>query len=181
MAKAAAERMVPATLELGGKSANIVFPDANMENAVKGACAGIFAATGQTCIAGSRLLLHRSIADSFLKDFLTLAQSAHIGDPMELTTQVGPVTTWQQFDRILGFIDRAQQQGARVVFGGTPAKVANGEGWFIEPTIFTDVTPEMEIAQKEVFGPVLSVMLFDDEEEALAVANGTDYGLAAGI
>jgi aldehyde dehydrogenase (NAD+) len=182
IAQTAAERIVPVTLELGGKSANIVFPDADTDNAVKGACAGIFAASGQTCIAGSRLLLHDSIADEFLDRFLVLARTARIGDPMLAGTQVGPITTQTQYNRILSYIDDASKDGADLVLGGRPAEVEGLEGgWFVQPTVFSGVTPDMALAREEVFGPVLSVIRFSDEEEALAIANGPDYGLAAGL
>lgn len=170
------------TLELGGKSAQLVFRDANIDNAVKGVVSGIFAATGQTCIAGSRLLVHESIHDQFLEKFLELARTARMGDPMELTTQVGPVTTQPQFKRILSMIDMAKTEGASVAMGG---KVADrpecGDGWFIEPTVFSGVKNSMKIAQEEVFGPVLSVIKFSDDEEAYHIANDTPYGLAAGV
>jgi acyl-CoA reductase-like NAD-dependent aldehyde dehydrogenase len=170
------------TLELGGKSANIVFADADLDNAVKGAVSGIFAATGQTCIAGSRLLLQRSIHDEFLQRLIELAKTARMGDPLAETTQVGPVTTRPQFDKILEYIDIAKNEGARCVLGGAAATRAEcGEGWFIEPTIFADVKSDMRIAQEEVFGPVLAVIPFDDDEEAIRIANDTIYGLAAGV
>lgn len=182
IAEAAGRRLIPTTLELGGKSANIVCADADLDNAVKGVVGGIFAATGQTCVAGSRLLVHRSIADDFLERVLQLARSARMGDPMLSTTQIGPVTTRQQLNRILGCIDGAKAQGAHCVLGGRRASQPEcGNGWFVEPTVFTNVSPEMRIAQEEVFGPVLAVMPFDSEEQALSLANGTEYGLAAGL
>lgn len=170
------------TLELGGKSAQLVFPDANIDNAVKGVVSGIFAATGQTCIAGSRLLVHESIHDEFLEKFLELARTARMGDPMEMTTQVGPVTTKPQFERVLSMIDMARNEGATVVMGGKPAdRPECGDGWFIEPTVFAGVKNDMRIAQEEVFGPVLSVIKFKDDDEAYHMANDTAYGLAAGV
>lgn len=170
------------TLELGGKSAQLVFPDANLDNAVKGVVSGIFAATGQTCIAGSRLLVHDTIHDAFLEKFLELAGTARMGDPMEMTTQVGPVTTQPQFQRVLSMIDRAKSDGVTVAMGGRPAdRPECGDGWFIEPTVLSGVRNEMRIAQEEVFGPVLSVIKFSDEEEAYHIANDTPYGLAAGV
>ncbi|MET3616128.1 aldehyde dehydrogenase (NAD+) [Rhizobium aquaticum] len=170
------------TLELGGKSAQLVFPDANIDNAVKGVVSGIFAATGQTCIAGSRLLVHESIHDEFLEKFLALAATARMGDPMEMTTQVGPVTTQPQFNRVLSMIDMAKNEGATIRMGGKPAdRPECGDGWFIEPTVFADVKNEMQIAQQEVFGPVLSVIRFKDDDEAYHIANDTAYGLAAGV
>lgn len=170
------------TLELGGKSAQLVFADADLDNAVKGVVSGIFAATGQTCIAGSRLLVHESIHDEFLEKFLALAATARMGDPMDMSTQVGPVTTKPQFNRILSMIEMAKDEGATCVMGGKPAERPEcGDGWFIEPTVFAGVRNDMQIAQQEVFGPVLSVIRFSDDDEAYAIANDTAYGLAAGV
>lgn len=178
----AARNIKPVTMELGGKSANIVFADANLDNAVKGVVSGIFAATGQTCVAGSRALVHRSIHDEFVERFLTLARTARMGDPLAETTQVGPITTKPQYEKVLSYIDIAKQQGAQCMLGGRAAmRPECGEGWFVEPTVFTAVTPDMRIAQEEVFGPVLSVLPFETDEEALEIANGTIYGLAAGV
>jgi aldehyde dehydrogenase (NAD+) len=180
--EAAARRIVPLTLELGGKSANIVFEDANLDNAAKGACAGIFAASGQTCIAGSRLFLHRRIRDAFLERFLDLARSAKLGDPMHEQTQVGPVTTKPQFEKILGFIEETRKAGADVLLGGGAATAPEcSDGWFIEPTVFDNVSPDMRVVQEEVFGPVLSVQYFEDEADVIQMANSLDYGLAAGV
>ncbi len=170
------------TLELGGKSANIVFDDADLDDAVKGVVSGIFAATGQTCIAGSRALIHRSIHDQFVERLLALAKTARMGNPLETTTQVGPVTTKPQYDKVLDYIRIAKDEGAVCRLGGAPAtRPECGSGWFVEPTIFTGVRPEMRIAKEEVFGPVLSVIPFDDEDEAVHIANDTIYGLAAGV
>ncbi len=178
----AAKHIKPVTMELGGKSANIVFADAKIENAVKGVVSGIFAATGQTCVAGSRALIHRSIHDEFVERFLKIASTARMGNPLEETTQVGPITTQPQYQKVLSYIDIAKQQGATCVLGGGPAQRPElGGGWFVEPTVFTGVKPDMRIAQEEVFGPVLSVIPFDSDDEALAIANGTVYGLAAGV
>ena len=170
------------TLELGGKSANIVFDDADLDQAVKGVISGIFAATGQTCIAGSRALIHRSIHAEFVERLLALAKTARMGDPLDPSTQVGPVTTRPQYEKILDYIRIAKEEGAVCRMGGAAAQREEcGSGWFVEPTIFTDVTPQMRIANEEVFGPVLSVIPFDDEEEAIRIANSTQYGLAAGV
>jgi acyl-CoA reductase-like NAD-dependent aldehyde dehydrogenase len=170
------------TLELGGKSANIVFDDADLDQAVKGVVSGIFAATGQTCIAGSRALIHRSIHAEFVERLLALAKTARMGDPLDPSTQVGPVTTRPQYEKILDYIRIAKEEGAVCRMGGAAAERAEcGSGWFVEPTIFTDVNPKMRIANEEVFGPVLSVIPFDDEEEAIRIANNTQYGLAAGV
>ena len=178
----AARGLKPVTMELGGKSANIVFADADLDNAVKGVVSGIFAATGQTCVAGSRALIHRSIHDEFVESFLELARTARMGDPLQESTQVGPITTRPQYAKVLSYIDIAKQQGATCVLGGGPAERPElGDGWFVEPTVFTSVTPKMRIAQEEVFGPVLSVLTFESDEEAIEMANGTVYGLAAGV
>ncbi len=178
---AAAADFKRVTLELGGKSANIVFDDANLDQAVNGAISGIFAASGQTCIAGSRLLLQDSIHDQFLDRLLTIARHAKLGDPMLPDTQVGPITTLPQYQRILDYIGIAKAEGARCVLGGEAAKLPGVEGLFVQPTIFADVTPHMRIAQEEVFGPVLAVLRFRDLDEAVAIANDVNYGLAAGV
>ncbi|MCJ9728686.1 aldehyde dehydrogenase [Bradyrhizobium sp. PRIMUS42] len=171
-----------ATLELGGKSANIVFADANLDNAVKGAISGIFAATGQTCVAGSRLLVQDSIYDEFVGRLVEFAKKARMGDPKEATTQVGPVTTPPQFKKILEYIDIAKAEGARCLLGGKVAtRPECGAGQFVEPTIFSEVRNDMRIAQEEVFGPVLSCIRFKDDDEAISIANDSLYGLAAGL
>ena len=175
----AAKGIKHVTLELGGKSANIVFDDANMDAAVNGVVSGIFAATGQTCIAGSRALVQRSIHDQFVERLLALAKTAKMGNPLELTTQVGPVTTRPQYEKVLEYIDIAKGEGAVCRLGGRAA--AEQGPWFVEPTIFTGVKPDMRIAREEVFGPVLSVIPFDDEDDAVRIANHSLYGLAAGV
>ena len=180
--EAAAKKIMPVTLELGGKSPNIVFQDADFEAAVMGTISSIFAATGQTCIAGSRLLVQRSIHDPFVARLVEVAGAARIGDPMSTQTHVGPITTQPQYDKILSYIDVARKEGATCVLGGRPytAEATKG-GRFIEPTIFTGVTNDMRIAQEEVFGPVLSVIPFDTEEDAVRIGNDIVFGLAAGI
>ena len=178
----AAKGLKKVTLELGGKSPNIVFDDANMDDAVKGVISGIFAATGQTCIAGSRLLVHQSIHNSFSDRLVAMASTARMGNPMNPDTQVGPVTTRPQYEKILNYIGIAQKEGAQLALGGKPAaRPECGEGWFIEPTIFSSVNNQMRIAREEVFGPVLSIIPFRDDEEAIAIANDSPYGLAAGV
>jgi aldehyde dehydrogenase (NAD+) len=170
------------TLELGGKSANIVFDDADLDAAVNGVVSGIFAATGQTCIAGSRALIHRGIHEPFVARLLDLARTARMGNPLDTGTQVGPITTRPQYEKVLDYIRIAKQEGAVCSLGGGPGERPEcGSGWFVEPTIFTGVRPEMRIANEEVFGPVLSVIPFDDEEDAIRIANNTVYGLAAGV
>lgn len=180
--RAAAEGLKSVTLELGGKSANIVFDDANLESAVNGAISGIFAASGQTCIAGSRLLVQRKIHDRFVEDVIALAASARMGNPALPETQVGPITTQAQREKVLSYLGIARREGALCVLGGgKPSSDDLAQGWFVEPTIFTGVNNSMRIAREEVFGPILSVIPFDDEEEAFAIANDSPYGLAAGL
>ena len=178
----AAKTFKKVSLELGGKSPNIVFDDCILDDAVSGAISGIFAATGQTCIAGSRLLLQESINDQFVEKLVDMARQAKLGDPSLAETQVGPVTTPPQNAKILSYIDIAKGEGAKCVLGGGPATKEEGGGkYFVKPTIFTGVNNRMRIAQEEVFGPVLSVIKFRDEEEAIAIANDIAYGLGAGI
>jgi len=178
----AAKTFKKVSLELGGKSPNIVFDDCIIDDAVSGAVSGIFAATGQTCIAGSRLLLQETIHDQFVDKLVAMAKTARLGDPAKLETQVGPVTTPPQYQKILSYIDIAKGEGAKCVLGGGPATAAEGGGkYFVKPTIFTGVNNKMRIAQEEVFGPVLSIIKFKDEEEAVAIANDIAYGLGAGI
>jgi aldehyde dehydrogenase (NAD+) len=175
----AARGMKRVSMELGGKSPNIVFDDADLDNAMKGVISGIFAATGQTCIAGSRLLVQRSIHDRLVERLVAFAKTAKIGDPMKAETQVGPVTTPPQFKKILDYIDIAKSEGACAALGGRRAEQFGG--YFVEPTIFTGVKNSMRIAQEEVFGPVLAVIPFEDEEDAIAIGNDVVYGLAAGV
>jgi acyl-CoA reductase-like NAD-dependent aldehyde dehydrogenase len=178
----AAQDIKRVSLELGGKSPNIVFDDCKMENAVKGVISGIFAATGQTCIAGSRLLVQESIHDEFVERLVDFAKTARMGNPMDYDTQVGPVTNLMQYEKVLGYIDIAKSEGVETVLGGSKAtRPECGDGWFVEPTVFTGVKNSMRIAQEEVFGPVLAVIPFRDEQEALAIGNDVIFGLAAGV
>ena len=180
--EAAARQFKHVSLELGGKSPNIVFEDADLDDAINGAVSGIFAATGQTCIAGSRLLLQDSIHDEVVDRLLALARTARMGDPMSMDTQVGPVTTPAQYDKVLQYIEIAKSEGAQLLLGGRAAtRPECGKGWFIEPTIFGDVDNRMRIAQEEVFGPVLSIIRFKDEAEALRLANDVKFGLGSGV
>jgi len=170
------------SLELGGKSANIVFADANLEDAVKGAVTGIFSATGQSCMAGSRLLVHSSIHDEFVSRLVRFMEQAKLGDPSLEETNMGPVSTQPQLEKTLYYIDVAKAEGARCVLGGKRSTRPGTEhGLFVEPTIFVDVTNDMRIAREEVFGPVLAVIKFTTDEEAVAIANDSPYGLAAGV
>ncbi|WP_431513756.1 aldehyde dehydrogenase [Variovorax sp. DAIF25] len=180
--EAAARQFKHVSLELGGKSPNIVFADANLDDAVNGAVSGIFAATGQTCIAGSRLLVQDAVYDEVVERLLALARTARMGDPMSLDTQVGPVTTRPQYDKVLSYIQIAKDEGARLLLGGGPATgEACGSGWFVQPTIFGDVDNGMRIAQEEVFGPVLSIIRFRDEDDAVRIANDVRFGLGSGV
>ena len=180
--ESAARGLKRVSMELGGKSPNIVFSDAEMDNAVNGVISGIFAASGQTCIAGSRLLVQRSIHDEFVKRLVAVAKTARLGDPMSTDTQVGPVTNLPQYRKILEYIDIAKGEGAYAVLGGSRATGPQcGDGWFVEPTIFVGVRNQMRIAQEEVFGPVLAVIPFDDDEQAVEIANDVQFGLAAGV
>jgi aldehyde dehydrogenase (NAD+) len=176
----AARNFKTVTLELGGKSPNIVFDDADLEQAVKGVVSGIFAATGQSCQAGSRLLVQRSIHDTFVAKLIDFMKDVKLGDPTEAGTQIGPVATRPQFEKVLSYIEIAKAEGATCALGGR-ARPDLGAGLFVEPTIFTGVKNSMRIAQEEVFGPVLAVIPFEDEADAIAIGNDSAYGLAAAV
>lgn len=175
----AGEKLIPCTLELGGKSANVVFEDADREAALSGAISGIFAAGGQSCMAGSRLLLHDSLHDLFVERLVAAAEAVKLGDPSDPATNMGPVATPPQHRKILDYIAIAEREGARRLTGGLPQE--NPGGLFVRPTVLVDVKPSMRIAREEVFGPVVAVLRFSTEEEAIALANDSAYGLAAGI
>ena len=180
--EAAARGMKRETMELEGKSPNIVFDDADLDGALKGVVSGILAATGQTCVAGSRLLVQRTVHDRFVETLASFVRSARMGNPMSPDTQIGPIANRPQLQKILKYIEIAKDEGARLVLGGARGSVPEcGDGWFVEPTIFAGVNNRMRIAQEEVFGPVLAIIPFEDEEEALAIANDVVYGLAAGV
>ncbi|WP_061934650.1 aldehyde dehydrogenase [Aureimonas sp. AU22] len=180
--EAAARHMKRVAMELGGKSPNVVFDDADLDRAAAGVVSGIFGAAGQMCTAGSRLLVQNSIKEAFTDRLLAMARTVKVGDPMDAATQMGPISTAPQFRKVLDYIDIARSEGARCILGGKPAEGPGvGAGQFVEPTIFTDVTNDMRIAQEEVFGPVLSIIGFDDEAQAIELANGVAYGLAAGV
>lgn len=178
----AAEHLAKVTLELGGKSPNVVFEDADLEAAANGVVSGIFAATGQTCIAGSRLLVHEDVYDELLRKLIFKAQDIKLGDPLDMQTEMGPVAFKEQLDKILGYIDLGREEGATVACGGgIPEDPGLQDGYFVQPTILTGADRGMRVAQEEIFGPVLSVMTFRNEEEAISQANDTRYGLAAGV
>jgi acyl-CoA reductase-like NAD-dependent aldehyde dehydrogenase/alcohol dehydrogenase class IV len=180
--KAAAETMKKVSLELGGKSANIVLPDADMDAAVDGALFASMLHSGQVCESGTRLLLHESIHDEFLAELSRRASKLAVGYQLDPRTRVGPVISAQHRDRIEGYIAAGKKEGARVVVGGELAKVSGfDDGYYVAPTVFADVDNKMTIAREEIFGPVLSVMRFRDEDEAIAIANDSNYGLAGGV
>ncbi|OTA21899.1 aldehyde dehydrogenase [Xenorhabdus beddingii] len=182
VAAAAAKRLIPATLELGGKSANIVFPDANLKKAVKYAANAILLNQGQACESGARLFLHKEIHDEFLQSLKRVFESVNVGDPMLIETEMGSQVSEEQMNTILGYIDLAKQEGATILTGG---KRMTGEGYddgfFIQPTILTHVTNNMRVAQEEIFGPVLCVIPFSHEEDVVEMANDSEYGLAGAV
>ncbi len=169
------------SLELGGKSPNIVFADADMEAAVKGALTGIFYNKGEVCAAGSRLFLEEQIHAEFMGKLTERVKGLKVGDPMDKSTRMGPVVSKQQMETVLSYIESGKKEGARLVAGGGRANVGSGKGFFIEPTIFDGVTNKMKIAREEIFGPVLSVIPFKSVEEGIAEGNQTTYGLAAAV
>lgn len=176
--EAAARSFALTTLELGGKGAVIVFDDMDIERAVNGAAFASFIGAGQTCVCGARILVQRSIYPQFLERFRAKIEGIRVGDPTDQRTQLGPVISARSRERILGMLDRAQQAGAKLLAGG---KAVPGDGFFLQPTALYDVDPQSEIGQQEVFGPVTVVMPFEDEADALRIANGTEFGLAASV
>jgi acyl-CoA reductase-like NAD-dependent aldehyde dehydrogenase len=177
----AAEGLKPTILELGGKSANIVFDDADLMSAANGIVAGIFAAAGQTCVAGSRLLVHRNIADELVSAVAERAGRIVVGNPLDDDTEMGPLAQQRIHERVQERVSAAVAAGATIVAGGDGDQRVDGDGWFYPPTVLDGVTNDQPVAREELFGPVLSVLRFDDEEEALAIANDSPYGLAAGV
>ncbi len=169
------------SLELGGKSPNIVFADADMEAAVKGALTGIFYNKGEVCAAGSRLFLEEKVHAEFMGKLTERVKGLKVGDPMDKSTRMGPVVSKQQMETVLSYIESGKKEGARLVAGGGRANIGSGKGFFIEPTIFDGVTNKMKIAREEIFGPVLSVIPFKSVEEGIAEGNQTTYGLAAAV
>lgn len=182
VAESASRGFKHVTLELGGKSPNIVFDDADLDAALEGVSTAIFATSGQACLAGSRLLIQRSIADDFVSRLADLMRDARLGDPADLATDIGPIATRPQFASVLNHLEAARQEGAKTLLGGGRGAPGGVEdGLFIEPTILTGVTNDMRIAREEIFGPVLVVIPFDTDDEAVAIANDSTFGLAAGL
>ena len=179
VAAAAAQNITGVLLELGGKSAHLVFDDADLDAACNGVLAGVFAATGQTCMAGSRLLVSRTVHDALVDKIAERARSIRLGDPKAADTEMGPVATEPQYRKVLSFLEGAAGEGATVTAGGQPDDALGG--FFVQPTVLTGVKPTMTVACEEVFGPVLSVIPFDTEEEAIALANDSRYGLAGAV
>lgn len=178
VAKAAANKLIPATLELGGKSANIVFEDAQLDKAVEGAAIGILFNQGQVCCAGSRLLVQRSIYNKFLKQLKAKFEAVKVGDPLDPATQMGCQVNEKHMQKILSFVEVGTSQGAKVLTGG---ERFGAKGAFVRPTIIADCKPDMRISCEEVFGPVLAVIPFDTEEEAVAIANDSEFGLGGAV
>ncbi len=174
----AAEGMKHVTMELGGKSPLVVFEDADLDNAVGGAILGNFYSTGQVCSNGTRVFVHKSIKEAFLKRLAERLGSAKIGDPLDETVNFGPMVSSSQRDIVLDYIAKGKAEGARLVYGGS---VIEGDGFYIQPTVFADVTDDMVIAREEIFGPVMAVLDFEDEADVIARANNTEYGLSAGV
>jgi aldehyde dehydrogenase (NAD+) len=178
MTAAAQSNLKRVTLELGGKSPNIIFADTDLDAAVEGAHMGIFVNQGQSCCAGSRVFVEEKIYEQFVEKSVARAAKRRVGDPLDPTTDQGPQVDQSQFDRIMGYIETGRTEGATLACGGE--RVGN-RGYFIRPTVFADVEDDMTIAREEIFGPVMSVIAFKDVDEAIARANNTDYGLAAGV
>ena len=175
----AADTVKRVTLELGGKSPNIIFADADLKAAVRGAQTGIFYGKGEVCAAGSRLLVHRSVHDQVVEELASRAAKLAYGDPFEKSTRIGAIVSKRQHERVMGYIASGKAD-AKLVVGGSAGSV-NGKGYFVEATVFDDTRPGMKIVDEEIFGPVLSVLTFDDVDEAIQLANQTSYGLAAGL
>ena len=179
--KGAAETIKRMSIELGGKNPNVVFADADFDAAVDGALFGAFANQGEVCSAGSRLLVERSIYSRMLEALAEKAARIHVGDPLDRGTKMGPLVTHEHQQKVLGYIDVGKREGRLLVGGGTPRDAALASGYFVEPTIFADVDNKARIAQEEIFGPVLAVIPFSDEAEAVRLANDTPYGLAGAV
>lgn len=181
IAAEAAARFIGCTLELGGKSPNIVFDDANVTNAARGVVAGIFAAGGQTCIAGSRVFAHRDVYDELVERVTERARTIRIGDPLQPDTELGPLAFADQLAKVDSYVKLGAAEGATVCAGGARPDDVELPGYFYSPTVLTDVDNDMRVVREEIFGPVAAIMPFEHEDELVALANDTDYGLAAGV
>jgi acyl-CoA reductase-like NAD-dependent aldehyde dehydrogenase len=181
IARNAAESLKHVTLELGGKSPNIVFADADLDAAARGATIGIFYGKGEVCAAGSRLFVERKIKDAFMEKLIERVKKMQPGDPMDPKTRFGALVSEQQMATVLGYVEKGKSEGAKLVAGGTKAAIGNGKGCFVLPTVFDEVKNDMTIAREEIFGPVLATIAFDDVEDAVREANNNPYGLAAAV
>ncbi len=179
--KEAAGSLKRVSLELGGKSPNVVFADADLEAALRGALTGIFYNKGEVCAAGSRLLVEQRVHDEFVGKLVDRVRGLKVGDPMDKTTRMGPVVSAQQLETVLGYVEAGRREGATLAAGGERVRVGEGRGYFVQPTVFTGVSNAMRIAREEIFGPVLSVIPFKDADDAVAQGNETFYGLAAAV
>jgi aldehyde dehydrogenase (NAD+) len=179
--RGSADTLKRITLELGGKSANIVFPDADLDAAIRGATTGIFYGKGEVCAAGSRLLVDKSIRSEFIDKVAARAKKMAPGDPLDPKTRLGAISSKKQLENDLRYIEIAKKEGAQLVAGGGRADIGTGKGYFLQPTVFDGVTPQMTIAREEIFGPVLAAIEFADVDEAIARANDSNYGLAAAV
>ena len=173
IARAAAARLVPVSLELGGKGANLVFADADLDNAVRWSIRAIFTNAGQVCLAGSRLYVQRPIYEEFLARFVAAAEAMTIGDPKVETTEIGPLASAEHYAKVTGYLDRVEPEGGKILTGG------RGEGWVVRPTVLVDLPPHAPHCREEIFGPIVVVAPFDTEKEAVQAANATPYGLNA--
>ena len=179
VAEGATSHLARVTLELGGKSAQVVFPDADLDAAANGIIAGVFAATGQTCMAGSRLIVHEDVHDELVERVAARAREIVLGNPLEAATEMGPLANGQQFEKVTGILEAALAQGATAVCGGGPDPELGG--YFVRPTLLTNVGADSPAVREEIFGPVVAALTFRDEDEAVAKANDTEYGLAGSV
>ena len=179
--RSAADTLKRVTLELGGKSPNIVFADSDLDGAVKGAINGIFYGKGEVCNAGSRLFVENRVRDEFTDKLVARAKKMQPADPLDPKTRMGAIVSQEQMHTVLGYIEQGKKEGAKLIAGGNRVSLDGSKGFFIEPTIFSDVKNEMKIAQEEIFGPVLSILAFDDVEQVVEQANRNPYGLAAAV
>ena len=179
--RSSADTLKRVTLELGGKSPNIVFADSDIDGAVKGAINGIFYGKGEVCNAGSRLFVEKKVQDEFLEKLVARAKKLQPADPLDPKTRLGAIVSQEQMQTVLSYVETGKREGAKLIAGGNRVSVDGGKGFFLEPTIFGDVTNDMKIAQEEIFGPVLATLSFDDIDQVIDLANRNQYGLAAAV
>ncbi len=179
--KDSADTVKHLTMELGGKSANIIFADADIDAAAETAYTAMFYNKGEICYAGSRMLVERTVYDRVVEKVIQRALQTKVGDPLDPDSQMGPIANQSEYDNVLRYMDVGKQDGARLVAGGKAADIGTGKGYFVEPTVFADVNSEMTIAREETFGPILSMIPFHDFEDAIRIVNSNQYGLASGV